>query len=87
MNNIIKYEQTYLVYLKNTEIPIEISSNAGEQLKKDINSLTFVNLNWNMYNKFEIIKIEKKTWINTTFEKQKEEKLKRLYWDKWEDYL
>jgi hypothetical protein len=45
MNNIIKYEQTYLVYLKNTEIPIEISSNAGEQLKKDINNLTFVNLN------------------------------------------
>ena len=81
MTNIEKYHTTYIVYFKDKEEkPIEISSQAGEMLKKDINELTFVPLNWSLYNKYEIKKIQKRNQdydIYLSNEKAKQYKIER----------
>lgn len=61
MNEIKKYVNSYMVYFKNeNDEPIEISDDAGKLLINDLNKLTFVVINSNAYNKFEIKKVEKR---------------------------
>ena len=61
MNEIKKYVDSYIVYFKNeNDEPVEIWNEAGKMLIWDLNNLTFVNINWSAYNKFEIKKVEKR---------------------------
>lgn len=85
MNEIKKYVNSYIVYFKNeNDEPIEIWNEAGKMLIWDLNNLTFVNINWNAYNKFEIRKVEKRTQDYEIIQNQKkaelqaQDKLKRL---------
>ena len=56
-----KYIDSYIVFFKDeNDEPIEISWEAWELLKQDINNLSFITLNGSLYNKFEIKKIEKR---------------------------
>jgi len=55
-----KYVNTYLITFKWEQEPLEIWADAWKQLIQDINSLSFVTIWGNSYNKFEILKIEKR---------------------------
>lgn len=87
MTQIIKYKTSYLIFIKWDEEPIEVSNEAWELLKKDINNLTFVHINGGVYNKFEITKIIPKKDFSLNYEEIRKEKLKRLHGEKWEDFI
>ena len=85
MNEIKKYVDSYIVYFKNeNDEPVEIWNEAGKMLIWDLNNLTFVNINWSAYNKFEIRKVEKRTQDYDIIknkkraELQEQDKLERL---------
>lgn len=78
--NIIKYQTTYIVTFKWDE-HIEISNQAGEQLKKALNIQDFVTINWNTYNKYEIKHIKKRTEEYDLYLKKKKYWLLDYKWD------
>ena len=81
MTEIIKYVTSYIVTFKWEETPIEISNQAGEMLKKDLNSKDFVTINWNTYNKYEIKHIKKRTQEYDLYLKKKKYWLLNYKWD------
>lgn len=57
---IVEYKKHYLIYIKWVEDPIQIWSEAWEHLQKDLmaNSNWFIQINWTLYNRFEIQRVE-----------------------------
>lgn len=57
---IVEYKKHYLIYIKWVEEPIQIWSDAWQSLQKDLltNSNWFILINWTLYNRFEIQRVE-----------------------------
>lgn len=62
MTKLIKYHITYIINFKTPEInkPIEVSNEWWIALMKLINENDFVVINWDMYNKYQILNIKKR---------------------------
>lgn len=86
-NSIVQYKKHYSVFIKWLDDPIQISNESWEAIQKDLikNPNWFIQINWSLYNKFEILKVdfyeEKLTEVHIkALQKQKqiEEKKKEL---------
>lgn len=88
MSNIVKYKKHYEIFIKWQENPIKISWEWWEAIIKDLiqNSSWFILINWTLYNRFSIDKIEpyeeklSEAHLEAiAFKKQIEEKKKELW--------
>jgi len=83
MTKLIKYKTSYIINFKDSKEynPIEIWEQAWKLLISDLNTKDFIMINWDVYNKYLIENIKKRSEDYDLYEKKKKYWLLNYKWD------